>query len=273
MRNVIADGVLHSSKKSSAVLRHMHVHGGTSRTTSLLPTLCGRILKTDQISFDTFHAPSKIFSCVAAAENEFLNLIEVTKAAEVATPGNEKQDVVVSLHDLLHNKRLVSRRISNLKEILESVMMAGCPAWPKLSEQRGGIINILAKDFTHLLRKAKSLSQLCEHSISTLMYATSILESQSAFKQSESVANLTKLAFLFLPLSFTASFFGMSFGELDTVGQLDIRLWSVVSAPITLLSALSIGLFPNLVKRHSTRCGAILARAIEWSRGMFHHLK
>ena len=61
-------------------------------------------------------------------------------------------------------------------------------------------------------------------------------EAQNALAQAKEVAKLTKLAFFFIPLSFTASLFGMNVMELDPGAANSIWLWVTVSIPVLAIS-------------------------------------
>lgn len=65
-----------------------------------------------------------------------------------------------------------------------------------------------------------------------------LAEAQRSISQAEGLARLTFLAFLFVPLSFTTSFFGMNFRELigDDGPNLSVYIWFAVSVPIFAIS-------------------------------------
>ncbi|USW56118.1 Putative Mg2+ transporter protein, CorA-like/Zinc transport protein ZntB [Septoria linicola] len=62
-------------------------------------------------------------------------------------------------------------------------------------------------------------------------------ESQRAIQQAATVAKLTKLAFLFVPLTLASAFFGMNSTELDN-GALSLWVFFAVAIPIVMLSVL-----------------------------------
>ncbi|KAI5849898.1 hypothetical protein BZA05DRAFT_419697 [Tricharina praecox] len=59
----------------------------------------------------------------------------------------------------------------------------------------------------------KRLAQRIVASFEALMSTMSIIESRNAVSQGESISKLTELAFIFIPLSFATSFFGMEIKE------------------------------------------------------------
>ena len=72
--------------------------------------------------------------------------------------------------------------------------------------------------------------------VSVILAIPRTSKSQKAILQAEDVARLTRLAFIFIPLSFTASFFGMNFSQFTNGALLSIWIWFVVSVPFLLVS-------------------------------------
>jgi Mg2+ and Co2+ transporter CorA len=73
----------------------------------------------------------------------------------------------------------------------------------------------LKKDLDYLLVRIGILSNRCDTIADTLMSTMSILESQKSIEQSQQVNKLTKPAFVYIPLSFISSMFGMNVTELE----------------------------------------------------------
>ena len=65
-------------------------------------------------------------------------------------------------------------------------------------------------DFTKLAQEVESLTKRTESTFQALMATMAIVESQKAIAQAETISKLTNLAFFFIPLSLTASVFGMN---------------------------------------------------------------
>ena len=89
----------------------------------------------------------------------------------------------------------------------------------------------LIKDYEHILERTDALIQAYSEGMEDIQTSAMLLESRKAIEQARSVARLTFLAFLFIPLSFTASFFGMNFREFVGDG-LSIWVWFVTSVPV-----------------------------------------
>lgn len=87
------------------------------------------------------------------------------------------------------------------------------------------------QDYKHLLLQAQAMHTRCNEDITVLMNSASIAESKKAMAQAERLGKLTFLAFTFVPLSFTMSFFGMNIQELGQ-GSLSIWSWFTLSVPM-----------------------------------------
>ena len=72
--------------------------------------------------------------------------------------------------------------------------------------------------------------------------------SERSIMQAKSVNRLTKLAFVFIPLNFASSIFGMNFKELGT-GPLSIWIFGVTASLLVVLVALTIFGVSKLPKR------------------------
>jgi Mg2+ and Co2+ transporter CorA len=69
---------------------------------------------------------------------------------------------------------------------------------------------VLLADHEYLIERCSELSQRCE-SISQIYADTiNVMEARKSLAQTERINRLTRLAFLFIPLSFISSFFKMN---------------------------------------------------------------
>lgn len=92
----------------------------------------------------------------------------------------------------------------------------------------------LLHDYEHLLEEAKRISDGFEAYETRCMNRFGLMASTKSVNQSESVGRLSILAFVFIPLSFITSFFGMNIVEFGTGS---IRLWVfIVSATALVLT-------------------------------------
>lgn len=189
-------------------------------------------------SNDVFYALSELFAFVASSENQFLNMIgsKVTKEMDPLTLIHLDDPTIANL---LHNKEVLDRHIQYIFEVIAIIQNRWSSNWPKATiPAEVQIVDATAadllEDFKNLKARAEMLSSQCDKGMTIIMNNASIRESQRAILQAEGVAKLTRLAFIFIPLSYTASFFGMNFAELGT--HLSLWIYFAVSFPIISIS-------------------------------------
>ena len=197
-----------------------------------LPTDYGRFLHPKIMTNDAFYSLTEVFSFAASSQMEFLNLIDVKLDRYTSLPS--AQDFQ-SLPNLKYTKQILSRHIQKTQRVLDSIKNAQHPKWPKDRSESGSrkaaiAAQSLEQDFMHLLDRANTLHQRTAEAITVLMSSISISESQKAMEQAQRVGKLTFLAFLFVPLSFTTSFFGMNVTELQ--GNVGLKWWVALSVPV-----------------------------------------
>lgn len=155
--------------------------------------------------------------------------------------GGDQESDFKSLSNLKYVNRLLCRHIQQIQQTLDSIHNTKHPKWPKARDHLGlkaaSASEAIKQDFEHLLAFARALHDRCNEGISILMSTVSIEESEKAMVQAQRLGKLTFLAFIFVPLSFTTSFYGMNFKELDAK-TLSIWAWFALSVPV-----LSITLF------------------------------
>lgn len=98
--------------------------------------------------------------------------------------------------------------------------------------------NLLA-DFEHLSQRTQALCRRCADLTALLINRVMMAEAARGIVQNERIARLTVLAFLFVPVAFTSSFFGINFAEFVDEGgpRLSVYVWFLVSLPLFLRSA------------------------------------
>ena len=215
---------------------------------SHLPTDYGRSLRPTLMSRDPFYSLTEVFDFAASSQMEFLNLIDIKLDKYTSLPSSQDFQ---SLPNLTYTKQILYRHIQKTQRILDSIKNAQHPRWSKDPSESGSrkaaiAANNLEQDFMHLLDRATTLHQRTTEAITVLMSSISISESQRAMEQAQRVGKLTFLAFFFVPLSFTTSFFGMNVEELEgnvglkMVGCTDIASGCRVSC-LVLLGCIGTG--------------------------------
>ncbi|OAA75144.1 hypothetical protein LEL_07132 [Akanthomyces lecanii RCEF 1005] len=105
---------------------------------------------------------------------------------------------------------------------------------PFQMESENSVKRILI-DFKELLARTERLNMRCQNGISMCMSRASVAESQRAIAQAWQVGLLTWIAFLYIPLSFTTSFFGMNIENFGS-GTLTLGTWFAISVPLVAFS-------------------------------------
>ncbi|KAI4214459.1 MAG: hypothetical protein LQ351_002876 [Letrouitia transgressa] len=104
--------------------------------------------------------------------------------------------------------------------------------WPYADRSQAISARVIT-DFQSLCSEAKSLSEWCSESISIAMSTINILDSQKSLAEARRVQLITYLAFIFIPMTFIASCFGMNIQELAEPGS-SLRTYFTISIPFTI---------------------------------------
>lgn len=122
----------------------------------------------------------------------------------------DEVDILLSDNDMLQRKLVTWRMIlgfwrKNLVDDSEKIRTTLVAVKQQEATKPGNF----SSSFNELLNHVESLKDRTERTFGALMSSMAIVESQRAISQAESISRLTELAFLFIPLGFAASFFGM----------------------------------------------------------------
>ncbi|KAI1669666.1 CorA/Zinc transport protein ZntB [Pyrenophora tritici-repentis] len=198
---------------------------------SLLHRDYGRSLRPSVMCTDALYALNEVFSFSASSEIAFLNIIE-HKLDKYTEPSEDEFEM---LPNLRYTKAILYRHIQKIDQILTSIHNTKHPRWPKTKCAEGTkkaevASGGLVQDFQHLKDRAHTLHNRCNEAITVLMSSMSIAESRKAINQAERVTKLTFLAFIFVPLSFTTSFFGMNVKQFGT--ETSLWWWAAFTVPV-----------------------------------------
>ena len=194
---------------------------------------------------DPLYALNGIFSFFVASEAQTLSFL----ARQIESNTAPKVDAIEvvgteSLSNLLHCRQLLEGHCEELRYVLGIIQRRGGKSWPRArSEISEKAASSLQADLEYLVERAVVLRSRSETSITLAMNVASIGEARRGWYQNKAMFRFTVLVSIYVPFSFTASFFGMNFQQL---GQGDLSMWIyvVVSVPVFALSTLF--LFPDL---------------------------
>ena len=121
-----------------------------------------------------------------------------------------------------------------------------------VSKRRSTNLLSLKEYCEYVLDDGQHLCSLVQERIHIETGLSSIRESQKSIEEAVSVKRLTQLAFIFIPLTYTSSLFGMNIKEMNGGGP---KLWiflfvSVCISVITLLLSSFVKYVTNWIKRH-----------------------
>ena len=129
-----------------------------------------------------------------------------------------------------YNLSLIQRFEAFILSDYNTIKQTGSALWPQIQSsslvakrELDRIRENLCRDYRSLLDQCQSLTRRCEVTSGILMSSISISEAERSIELSIGIARLTKLAFVFVPLSFVASAFGMNVKEIT---EKNPSLWS-----------------------------------------------
>jgi hypothetical protein len=218
-------------------------HGPVSKPTQSVSDIHGTFmmhsLDRNISAASPFYALHNLYKFAAASESQFLNMLQVQLDVEY-TFFNDEPNMQQSLANLKYQKEILNDHIQQLEATVMNIGNRGSATWPCCTDPDQSKIadraaEILLKDYTDLLKRAKRLSRECAEGMDDVRNAALLAESKKGIQQARGLGRLTMLASIFVPLSFTTSFFGMNFQEFGggtTFPTLNLWVWFVVSAPL-----------------------------------------
>ena len=188
---------------------------------------------------DSFYALSKIPKMITLAEKRFLNLllqklIHLDRVQRHKRINPEEDD-----DDLLDMRSILHRHIDLLRDEIYMLPSVNAWQWPRTPDSLADkdLIEIeklrktMQQDFEHLHSEACRVLTRCNMSLQIGSQSMQLRESHRSTREARSITNLTRLAFVFIPLSYFSTFFGMNFKELGQ-GSLSIWVYFLVAAPV-----------------------------------------
>lgn len=197
-----------------------------------------------------------VFTLVANSECQFLNhvhgVLNKEQMAGYITRREQNPSTVVYIKGLLDDHR------SRLQEII--AFLDHCSYSSPDTDVTRQELDVISTDFKELLSRNKSLGEISVGSMNLIMNNAMLKESQKAVETADTQKRLTRLAYLFLPVSLATSIFGMNVKELGTGNQ---SIW----VPAVLLIVLAL-LAIILSERHALEG---VWQSLWWSRWRYRH--
>ena len=213
-----------------------------AQPTSILDAQYGTLSKADQMVAAPFYALTELWQLAAYSECQFLNMVDSKLNFETSlakTPHDSP-----SLANLVRFQSMIESHAEQIHSSLSCIRQTGGREWQKSlkapkSEQLGVDVSMsqLLQDYEYLQVRAERLAARYQQGMGVLMNHAIIAESEKAIQQTKEVAKLTRLAYFFIPLSFTASLLGMNL-RLFGNGSIEWWVWVATSVPVFGLSIL-----------------------------------
>ncbi|KAM7194065.1 hypothetical protein V8F20_008161 [Naviculisporaceae sp. PSN 640] len=233
------------TKKSSTA------HGEESQSTtsyskqplSLLSRHYGVTLdwSTPSITASPLYVLSELFTFQAASILQLLNtvervLTEMLERCDFPSYEHTKLEMTVQYDYIRASLSRLEQHCSDIISFLQSPPTKwNSPTVPGATRPD---TTLLITDFNYLLTRNRNLLKACESGKSTLITNDAIQKAKRSAKEAELVTQLTKtttrLGYIFLPISFVTSAFGMNFAEFGQ-GPLPIWIWAVIVIPMLVL--------------------------------------
>ncbi|KAK8045569.1 corA-like mg2+ transporter protein [Apiospora rasikravindrae] len=189
-----------------------------------------------QAAVDPLYALSPTFRLALFSELALLDVIESNISSELTHSAVIAQETP-TMSNLLYYKQVLKRHTESLKEAIAFIEgFRNAPAYQSVTNgAKSKYIEEMTSmlvDFRAALQRAELLCDECFQGMGIVAHNASIREAQKAFAEARSVTKLTRLAFIFVPLSFTTSAFGMNISELGNGEAPSFWVWAVVTVII-----------------------------------------
>lgn len=209
-----------------------------AQSSSRLTSDYGKTLDTKLMAIDPFYALHELFLFCAFSQAQYLNMLESKLATETASQA--ASDKIEDQSQLLHHQQILRVHADRLRENIATIEQPSSLSQPRLADNptdytQQQAARLLLTNYQHLLSRAERLSAQCQAQMAQLMNQAMIAESNKAINQAQEVTNLTRLAFVFVPLSFTASICGMNLQPFIPNAN-SIWVWFAISTPVLLIS-------------------------------------
>ena len=198
-----------------------------------------------------------VFAHAAFSEAAFLNFMRKLVREEMK-PLSRQQYRIVAFENLQYLEEILKRHVAQLKSCIKTINMlaersryqpyrsrshlsglddsSGQPEQTAFPGTTGTFSTQgILQDYEYLLKTCTHLWNRCATAMDVDMNKTMIVEARKAMEQTERMKKLSLLATYFIPLTFTASLFGMNF---DVLGQGEQPVWwyFVFALPLTVVT-------------------------------------
>lgn len=230
--------------------------GSNTQSLAVFPEGYGRGLDWSLAKSDGFHVLSDVFRLAAFSQKQLLNVMKEKIVAETNAPSLSNENP--TLANLLYFRDILQDQLSNASYMLQLTNGQNKilpdnrrPSISTSAYQRSVADHAVAEVhslFQDLHSQAQSLQEKCTQGMTVISNNSMLAESQRAIQQAKLVTKLTLVAFVYLPFTFTAGFFGMNFKELGT-GTIPLWIFFAASFPLMIVTMAFFALDAQMIKR------------------------
>ena len=204
---------------------------------------------------DPYFMFSSLVTVAATSWNMLLNAID--DDIQICEQVVAADRLGAGMQQLRFNNSLISRVELFSAEISHFISAGGSRTWPQvtdseLSDRKSDIQNALLNDQNEIRSRTKYLARRCKAATKMLLSVAHLEESQKGTEQAQQVNDLSRLAFVLIPVSLIVSSFSMHVAELDKEKPPSVWVVFVFAVP-TLLVSLTL-VFRLRIRRMLVRC-------------------
>ncbi|KAL2119866.1 hypothetical protein VTJ04DRAFT_6827 [Mycothermus thermophilus] len=185
---------------------------------------------------EPLYALSPLFDLSIVCEMELLYYIEAMVNHDRTATGwvyMKRPERVLGWSHLSYLQEVLKRHIQYLRSVIgfmkrqSAVSSTTSSPFPSTSPDT---LDTLLHDYEYALEYAENILRDCSEGITVFAHVASIHESEKAIQESRDVTRLTRLATVFVPLSFMTSVFGMNTPEFGEENGPALWVWVLASA-------------------------------------------
>ncbi|KAJ5163160.1 uncharacterized protein N7500_004990 [Penicillium coprophilum] len=213
--------------------------GKNTQSLAIFPEGYGRGLDWSLAKSDRLHILADVFRLSAFSQKQLLNVMKEKIRTETNRLSLSNENP--TLANLLYFRDILQDQLSNTSYMLQltndknNILQNGHRSTTAISIDQRSVANDAMAEvcslFQDLHLEAQSLYEKCTQGMTVISNEGMLAESQRAIQQAKLVTKLTIVAFVYLPFTFTAGFFGMNFKELGN----DMPLWIFFAASFPLM--------------------------------------
>jgi hypothetical protein len=225
--------------RENSVKHEARLKSPSTQSASLLHIGYGRHSNRGLMAKDAFYSFHELFRFCAFSQVQFLNMVERNISAE-SSASIPPERLANHQGNLIYIQESLQNQMARLREDIEAIRTRGAASWPRpadetLEKESVEAAKRLEADYESLLQRADTLVERCRLKVDHLTSRAMLAESNKAIEQAREVTRLTRLAFIFIPLSFITSWFGMNVDPIVD-GAPQIWIWVAASVPVLIIS-------------------------------------